>query len=398
LEERIPRRTVAVRGHAAIAVLLGFTAAAVAQPQAGFWFPGLAPNTTSGTVLALSQDGTVAAGANGGFNGTFGIQPGYTWTRQNGRYDYGLEPGMPIRSPAYAVSSDGSVLAGQYDNLPQGQFRAFRRVGGSPIEDLGLLPGELRANARGVSGDGSIVVGYAEHNTMSNPLGQAFRWTEQTGMQGLGYARPNGTYAEARGISRDGSTIVGVSQSGGAVGPVDAFMWTASGGMHALPGLPGAPYIDNNANAVNADGSVVVGWSTSATTAVHAARWTSAGVQDLGVVAPSTTSIAYAVSDDGNVIGGILNGIGPFDLAFVWTPDSGMSLLSDYLGAHGVVVPAGYRIEDVYAISGDGMTFGGVARNLSTNVREGFVATVPAPCSLLILLAPTLRRRRRSAA
>jgi probable HAF family extracellular repeat protein len=387
-----------VPSHAAIAVVIGFAAVAVAQPQAGFWFPGLAPNTTGGTVLAVSQDGSVAAGANGGFNGTYSIAPGYTWTRERGRYDYGLEPGMPIRSPAYAISSDGSVLAGQYDNLPQGQFRAFRRVGASPIQDLGLLPGELRANARGVSGDGSIVVGYAEHNSTSTPLGLAFRWTEQTGMQGLGYARPNGTYAEARGISRDGSTIVGMSQSGGAVGPVDAFMWTASGGMHALAPLPASPVVYAEANAVNADGSVIAGYASNAAGQSHAVRWTSAGSLDLGVVAPSTTSYAYAMSDDGDVIGGILNGIGPFDLAFVWTPDSGMSLLSDYLTSHGVIVPAGYRLEDVYAISGDGLTFGGVARNLSTNVRQGFVATVPAPCSLLILLAPALRGRRRSAA
>jgi probable HAF family extracellular repeat protein len=384
-----------VPSRPAIAVLLGFAAAAAAQPQAGFWFPGLAPNTTGGGVSALSQDGSVAAGGNSGFNGTYTYAPGYTWTRSGGRYDYGLEGGMPIRTPPYAVSSDGSVLAGSYDNLPQGQYRAFRKVGASLIQDLGLLPGELRANARGVSGDGSIVVGYAEHNSMSTPLGQAFRWTQQTGMQGLGYARPNGSYAEARGISRDGSTIVGMSQSGGAVGPVDAFMWTASGGMHALPSLPGAAFVYNDANAVNADGSVIVGDATTASGLAHAARWTSAGVQDLGVVAPWTVSIAYAVSGDGDVIGGILNGLGG-DLAFVWTADSGMSLLSDYLGAHGVVVPAGYRLEDVYAISGDGLTFGGVARNLSTNVREGFVATVPAPCSLLILLGPALRRRRRS--
>jgi hypothetical protein len=63
-------------------------------------------------------------------------------------------------------------------------------------------------------------------------------------------------------------------------------------------------------------------------------------------------------------------------------------------------VPPGYRLESVYAISGDGQTMAGQAFNLSTFRREGFVATVPEPSSfaVLLLLLPALTRRKRPAA
>jgi uncharacterized membrane protein len=166
--------------------------------------------------------------------------------------------------------------------------------------------------------------------------------------------------------------------------------------MRALPQLPGAPYEFSYANAASADGSVVVG-SSPLGSGERAVRWTSAGVQDLGSVPGLRDPIAYAVSDAGDVVGGLGSGNGPFNLAFVWTPSTGMQLLSDYLAAHGVWVPAGYRLEEVRVVSGDGRTFAGNIRNLSTNEREGFVATVPTPSAMLVLILPAVRRRPRRA-
>jgi probable HAF family extracellular repeat protein len=181
-------------------------------------------------------------------------------------------------------------------------------------------------------------------------------------------------------------------------GPLDAFIWTQDQGMRALPGLPGGDP-SPIAYGVNADGSVVVG-STAVNVTLpiysHAVRWVDGVVSDLGTVPGYMRSIAYAVDDSGSVIGGqVYTGGALPTSAAVWTPATGMVLLSDYLQAHGVGIPTGYRLEEVRAISGDGLTFAGAARNLATNHAEGFVATIPAPSSILVLALPALARRRR---
>lgn len=386
-----------MRGSVAILDLLTLTSAVAAQTP-GIWLTGLAPNATDGWVTSISQTGGTAAGF------CFGIStsspfygPGFTWTRQAGRYDFGLEPGLPATTNVYGIDSDGGVLAGYMRNVSQPQ-RAFRRAGSGPLEDLGVLSNETRSYARGISGDGSIVIGASEHSNSTEAFGQAFRWTAQTGMVGLGYTRPGGGFSQARGISRDGDTIVGHSQSGGPGGPDDAFVWTLAGGIHALPGLPGAP-AEAQANAVSANGAVVVGVATAGTTQLHsqAIRWVEGLITDLGTLPGFVDSVAFATSDDGNVIGGSANASSTF-AAFVWTSSAGMLPLSSYLNAAGVTVPAGYRLDSVFAISGDGLSFAGQARNLTTGTAEGFVATVPPPASFLVLLLPAIARRKRPAA
>ncbi len=362
----------------------------------GLWFVGAPPQTTGGSVQGLTADGGLAVGATG--NGA--ITPGFTWTASGGRYDFGFEPGMPAHSPATAVDSTGQTIVG-WASLASAApvHRAYRRVGSGPLQDLGILAGTNRSFARGVSGDGSVVTGYAEF--YNDPpqftyLGQAFRWEAATGMVGLGYLRPNGTYSRANGISRDGTTIVGYSVSNGPFGDQEAFKWTAGSGMEALPGLPGAPFQSAEARAVNADGAVIVGGAPAPDSRYHAVLWTASGIEDLGVLPGFLDSTAFAVDDAGTVVGGDLTN-GSLAHAFVWTPATSMLLLSDYLAGFGVSVPADYRLEEVFAISGDGLTFAGVARHLPTNRSEGFVATIPAPASVLVLLAPwlgLLRRKR----
>lgn len=373
-----------------ILACLALTGSVGAQTT-GFWLTGYA-GTQGGGVNALSANGQVAAGGSGGI--------GFTWSQQGGRFDFGLLPGMPERSPAYALSGDGTVLAGQFSTSPAfpEPTHAYRWTGSGALQDLGFLTNETRAHARGISGDGSVVVGWCEHTQTAGAFCQAFRWTEQNGMQPLGYTRPNGTFAQARAISRDGTTIVGNSQSLGPFGPVDAFAWTQAGGMQALPSLPGTSEPGAFANAVNANGAVIVGLGTSAQTATSTAvRWASGMAQDLGTVPGFLRSVAFAVDDTGNFVGGQVTALssGPPDSAFVWTPTTGMLLLSDYLSQHGIGIPAGYRLQNLLAISGDGLTFAGFATNIATSTPEGFVATVPPPPSILVLLLPALAPRRR---
>jgi len=79
-------------------------------------------------------------------------------------------------------------------------------------------------------------------------------------MVGLGDL-PGGTVgSSAKGVSADGSVVVGQSDSASGE---EAFRWTSTGGMVALGDLPGGSF-DSSAHGVSADGSVVLGYGNSA--------------------------------------------------------------------------------------------------------------------------------------
>ena len=341
------------------------SSATAKPPEPGFWLTGLAPRMKYGAVTCLAQDGAVAGGYTADIKA-----PGFTWTRSSGRDDFGSLAGMPVVSLASGLSDTG-VVVGYTDDGSFKNMRAYRWTGSGPLQDLGLLPGETRSLAWGVSGDGNVVVGHAEHGQFTNFTGQAFRWTPTSGMQGIGKLTPGSLLSKALAVSRDGKVIVGENRNEAFT--ADAFVWTQATGMKALPKLAN-PAGTATADALSADGTVIVGRSASASGMIHAVRWVNGQIEDLvsGAYA-NLNSVAYAVSDDGTVVGGTLNGLG-----FVWTPATGFLKTEDYLELHGVEVPSDYQLEEIYAVSGDGLTIGGQARDLATGVREGFVATVPA--------------------
>jgi probable HAF family extracellular repeat protein len=168
------------------------------------------------------------------------------------------------------------------------------------MQDLGTLGGSGSV-ARGVSADGSVVVGWAW-----NAAGQvhAFRWTAARGMQDLGTL--GGDWSEATGVSADGSVVVGVARN--AAGQHRAFRWTAARGMQDLGTLGGNW---SEAHGVSADGSVVVGEANKAAWQWRAFRWTAAGgMEDLNITYAhlltdgSKLYRANAISPDGRYIVG----------------------------------------------------------------------------------------------
>ncbi len=80
-------------------------------------------------------------------------------------------------SRAYAVSADGTVVAGSSSSASGDE--AFRWTS-SGMTGLGDLPGgSFYSQAKGVSADGAVVVGYSEHASST----EAFRWTSADGMR-----------------------------------------------------------------------------------------------------------------------------------------------------------------------------------------------------------------------
>lgn len=177
---------------------------------------------------------------------------------------------------------------------------------------------------------------------------------------------PDDWVSLANDISGDGKAVVGAStiqgSTPGGAHRIEAFVWTEAGGMVGLGHLPGPGMNEaSEAYGVNADGTVVVGYSgTSETNPVksrRAFRWTQAGgMQDLGKLpGGGDTSYAYACSADGSVVVGVSDSAnGP--QAFIWTEQEGMIGLRDFLPNNPPFNSA------AHGISADGQAIVGKAR------------------------------------
>jgi len=194
---------------------------------------------------------------------------------------------------------------------------------------LGFLPGGTYSQAWGVSADGSVVTGFSSSSAGT----EAFLWTAETGMVGLGDLPSDTVSSLGYNISADGSTIVG---QGSPVWPrhIEAFRWKSSTGMIGLGSL-GSTSDRSVANAASGDGSIVVGWSegsSSPQSIREAFRWTdSDGMVGLGVLSGGTDSSASDISFDGTVIVGSSKSSFGYE-AFRWTAETGMVGLGDLSG------------------------------------------------------------------
>ncbi len=321
----------------------------------------------SSGAVAVSADGASVLGQ--GTLGTTGnlFRPdAFLWTEESGMVGLGSLPGGSDISVGTAISPDGSVIVGASNSSntdPASANESFRWTKAGGMVGLGDLPGGIFASsANFVSDDGLVVVGSgrSEESPVSpGGANEPFRWTEATGMVGLG-SLPGGFPAAnslANAMSADGSVIVGRATSGNATSGGEAFRWTQAGGMAGLGDLPGGNF-QSEATAVSADGSVVAGQSRSeaANNALEVFRWTAeTGMVGLGTLpGASFEGAATAVSADGSVI----VGFGGLDLkegtreAFRWTAETGMIGLGD--------LPGDFVHSAAVAVSADGSIVVGI--------------------------------------
>jgi uncharacterized membrane protein len=96
---------------------------------------------------------------------------------------------------------------------------------------------------------------------------EAFRWTQATGMVGLGFLPVGGfSVTAATGVSADGSVVVGHSGSG------EVFIWNSTQGMRSLReiltndyglNLTGWTLTGTGTTRISADGLTIVGSGTN---------------------------------------------------------------------------------------------------------------------------------------
>jgi len=189
----------------------------------------------------------------------------------------------------------------------------------------------------------------------------------------------------ARGVSADGSVVVGTSESAAGHEP---FIWTASTGMVGL-GHPTGGYA-TWAFGISADGSVVVGRSSILGLGDRAFRWTAGtGMVVLGSIGPASQgSSAAAVSGDGRVVVGDLYPVslepGAIDGTFVWDAINGMRNLEAVLAQAGITPTVPLR--QARGVSDDGTVIVGIAEESNGALSHGFVAAIAVPEPSLALL------------
>ena len=260
------------------------------------------------------------------------------------------------------MSSDGKFMVGECGASTKTE--AFRWS-----EDTGMvLLGYARESddqsfAYAVSTDGSVVTGSSRNSTTFE--GQAFRWTSATGMVGLGDF-PDGNFSsQGFGMSDDGNVIVGRGES---LNQSIGFHWRSDSGLVQIGDLPGG-VVQSMATDASADGSVIVG-DSHIRSAVVAFRWTSdGGMVGLGHLSGGhlvKRSTATKVSADGNVVVGSTS-IASSDRAMRWTQAGGMELI-------GALNAEGDQSGTARGVSADGETIvGNAADGSSPTGRAAFI-------------------------
>ncbi len=328
-------------------ILLGTAFPALGQSFEGLGFP---TGSTDSLALGISGDASTVIGSAGA--------QAFSWTAVGGMV--GLSG-----QQALGVSTDGSVIVGV-----DGANYPVMWTGGSTTPTSIDFPADALipfvGQAQGVSGDGSKIVGFEVYRDFSSHTHhEAFLWTAGGGTALLG--GPTGGFPDsaAFAISSDGTTIVGQGYpSGTGFGaPSQPFYWqNSTTGKVAISDLTGGN--TGFASAVNGDGSVIVGESTSSNTVApfttEAFRWDFAdGTVGLGdLPGGSFDSVANAVSGDGSVVVGRGTIAGDVQQAFRWTSATGMVSVADYLSGLGVDLGT-WSLASATGISADGQVMVG---------------------------------------
>ncbi|MFM6791056.1 MAG: HAF repeat/PEP-CTERM domain-containing protein, partial [Microcystis panniformis] len=173
------------------------------------------------------------------------------------------------------------------------------------------------------------------------------------------------------GVSADGSVVVGYSTS-----DYEASRWTQATGTVGLGNLEWASF--GEALGVSADGSVVVGYSSGSDSPFEAFRWTQqTGMVGLGHL-PSVDfrffSLASGVSGDGSVVVGYSESANG-DEAFIWNSTQGMRSLQQVLTNDYGLDLTGWFLDRANAISADGLTVVGFGTN-PDGLTEAWIASL----------------------
>jgi uncharacterized membrane protein len=320
--------------------------------------------------------------------GDFTEGGGFFWMPTSGVTLIGGQSGKVSRNGRVIV---GSVADANGNNQPaiwQGGT-SWRLLG--PLVPNALPCQQTLGSANATSADGRFVVGGGYYSTTLGDacgLFAAFRWDEATGYVRLG--GETGFDSRADAISADGRVIVGYEENPSSGVIINGTKWV-DGKEEVIRG-PLGPV--GYARAVNHDGSIIAG--TACTPDLpnqppNAFVWRqNGGVSCYPVTAPvwarwvrgfNYNTYIYAISDDARVMGGAIH----FDVAageeesVLWF-DGEPVFLRDYLRSHGYpnAFEGHFNTGRITAISPDGRTIvGHNGGTFGAINRNGFIVILP---------------------
>lgn len=334
-----------------------------------------------------------------------GVARAQTWTMTD------LDPAGTWDSTfAYGMSQTGHVAGVGY-NATTGEIHALRFANGV-IQDLGMFGYPYGGDAVAINDSDQVLgTGYGPgFHALIWHNGQITHLDGPEGGSSEGYAINNLGHVVGRVAADDGGfqpfTYIGgnwslmaasivqalaINDSDQIVGST-AIYWTYGGYGHSaqhgmllsggvitdLGNVGGGIHTDTVATAINGAGTVV-GWSTAADLTVHAFRWSSGAIQDLGTIAPY---YAYptSINSSGLIIGNLQTYVGGPVEPFICV-NGVMSTLASHLDASGSAWSdlTVSRLNDDGWISGSG-TINGSAHAFIARPVAGAVTSVGAGC------------------
>lgn len=278
-----------------------------------------------------------------------------------------------VSAQRYAVTDLGALSPtaintwGQIAGTLDGQAYIWSPFQG--LRNLGTLPGGTSSSAAAIN-DLGVVAGMADgqgtvvavDGLVTQPcsdLVQAFVWTREKGMRGLGALGVGGDDGSSQWCFGPFSYANSINLLGQVAGNNDwaintylnGFLWTKAAGMTLVP-FPmenDLVYYNDRADAINDSGQYVgaIGCCTVLASG-HAALWTKSGVTDLGTLGGADPDYLFCseagdINDAGQIVG--------------WSsfsPDNeGSSACVDGIPIHAVLLTHGGTMQDLGTLPGD---------------------------------------------
>jgi uncharacterized membrane protein len=318
----------------------------------------------------VSDDGRVVVGSVGA--------NAFRWTAEGG---YQVITGVHNFGPLMSVSGDGQVMVSDAPNA-QNKMNAAIWQGGSswsllPTTGLASCDAFL-LNSYDTDADGSVIVGLA---WFPGCAARAFRWDAVNGTVDLG-TLVAGRSTRANAVSADGTLIVGWQdaangQRRGArwVNGVQSYMPS-----YVAPG--GASYLVGEALGVSNNGQHIVGYNVFSAPAGPAWHFSVAtgvmsAIQNLPAFG-SQDALASAVTDDGTTIVGTTGGIPIGRKAIIWINGQPQDLRT-YIESKGGSIAPYTSLGTAMDITPDGRTIVGWGAGTG-NPPGAWIVHFPAPC------------------
>ncbi|WP_027376000.1 T9SS type A sorting domain-containing protein [Kaistella palustris] len=249
------------------------------------------------------------------------------WTEANGTVNIGTMANGDQVPGMVSISSDGKYISGSMVNPATGLEQMSRYdIAAGTWKFLGALSASGTSSSWGMTSDGSVIVGLGQEEDY---LGHAVKWSETTGLVDLG-STVSGSSSRANAVNDDGTVVVGWQDDD--YGDRFGVYWKDGVQTHLT---------DNNGelvgeiSAVTPDGKTMIGANYE-----NPFIWNEAdGFTELAHENPMFEGVATGVSDDGKTVIGFYREWGTGALTgsgFIWTKETGTVDLNAHVAALGL--------------------------------------------------------------